>query len=400
MSSHRWICCQIGAREHYAMPRALHAGGGLDALLTDAWQPRGALGLLPIAAGKRFAERFHPDLVSARVIAFNTQLVRFELGQRIRGASLWEQILARNAWFEKRAAAWLQKNVTDDGARFLLAYSYAARDLFRDAKARGWRTVLCQIDPGPVEEEIVKREHARQPHLASAWQPAPESYWQRWREECELADHILVNSRWSGDALEQAGIDASKIHHVPLACEIAALETAAPRKYPAQFSATRPLRALFLGQICLRKGVAYLLEAARLLQDDPVEFHMVGASEIKPPEVPRNVRWHGPVPRSGAARFYNEADVFLFPTLSDGFGLTQLEAQARQLPLIASRFCGEVVQHGVNGLRLDEVSASTIADALRACVHRPGMLAEFSRNAVSAHAFGLQMLRQNLTRLS
>ena len=399
MSSHRWICCQIGAREHYAVPRALHAGGDLDALLTDAWQPPGAVGVLPVAAGKRFAGRFHPDLAAARVIAFNSQLIRFELGLRIRRASLWEQILARNAWFEKRAAGWLEKNATVGNDRSLLAYSYAARDLFRKAKALGWRTVLCQIDPGPVEEEIVQREHARQPHLATTWRPAPEKYWRRWREECELADHILVNSRWSGDALEQAGIAASKIKIVPLACENVAPEATPPREYPAHFSATRPLRVLFLGQICLRKGVAYLLDAARLLQDEPVEFHMVGTSEIKPTEIPRNVRWHGPVPRSEAARFYNEADVFLFPTLSDGFGLTQLEAQARQLPVIASRSCGGVVQDGVNGLLLGGVSASAIADALRACLHRPGMLAEFSNNAVSAQAFGLQMLRQNLTRL-
>ena len=32
-----WICCQVGAREHYAVPRALHRAGALHALVTDAW---------------------------------------------------------------------------------------------------------------------------------------------------------------------------------------------------------------------------------------------------------------------------------------------------------------------------------------------------------------------------
>ena len=40
------------------------------------------------------------------------------------------------------------------------------------------------------------------------------------------------------------------------------------------------MRVLFLGLINLRKGVARLLEAARMLRDEPVEFWMVGPAEI------------------------------------------------------------------------------------------------------------------------
>ena len=38
-----WICCQLGAREHYAIPRALYRLGMLDYLLTDAWVPSSSL---------------------------------------------------------------------------------------------------------------------------------------------------------------------------------------------------------------------------------------------------------------------------------------------------------------------------------------------------------------------
>ncbi len=34
-----WICCQLGAREHFAVPRALHRDGKLAQLVTDAWAP-------------------------------------------------------------------------------------------------------------------------------------------------------------------------------------------------------------------------------------------------------------------------------------------------------------------------------------------------------------------------
>ena len=63
-----------------------------------------------------------------------------------------------------------------------------------------------------------------------------------------------------------------------------------------------------------------------------------------------------PVTRKQAAEFYRDADVFILPTLSDGFAITQLEAQAHGLPVIASKNCGKVVENGVNGIILDEPS--------------------------------------------
>ena len=35
----KWLCCQLGAREHYAIPRALFRSGMLGYLVTDAWVP-------------------------------------------------------------------------------------------------------------------------------------------------------------------------------------------------------------------------------------------------------------------------------------------------------------------------------------------------------------------------
>jgi hypothetical protein len=37
-----WLCSKLGAREHYAIPRALFRQGGLEQLLTDAWAPSGS----------------------------------------------------------------------------------------------------------------------------------------------------------------------------------------------------------------------------------------------------------------------------------------------------------------------------------------------------------------------
>ena len=396
----KWICCQIGAREHYATPRALHRQQLLEHLYTDIWAPPGWLGR---RLSRDLAGRFHEGLASAAVSSFNAGAYKFEVLSRIHGLSGWKLFLKRNDWFQQRIAHELAgKNGTSRPAeRTVFAYSYAARRILEFAHEQGWRTVLGQIDPGPVEERIVARLYRDNPEFHAHWQPAPEEYWGQWRRECGIADCIAVNSPWSLDALVQSGIPEEKIRVVPLAFEVSREAAAFERSYPVSFTRTRPLRALFLGQIDLRKGVLPILEAARMLRNEPVEFRFVGPVQISIPAGYRqdsNVQWMGLVARSETPEYYRDADVFLFPTYSDGFGLTQLEAQSWKLPVIASRYCGEVVRDGVNGVILDQVSAEEIAHTLRRFLGRPAAIREMSAHSSIDKRFNLDSLGATLVR--
>jgi glycosyltransferase involved in cell wall biosynthesis len=281
----------------------------------------------------------------------------------------------------------------------LFAYSYAARDLFRWARAQGWRTVLGQIDAGPEMGRIVRKLEECHPEYQGRSDVPPKDYWEAWRDECELADRIIVNSEWSRKALEGEGIDAGKIRVVPLAYAPPPEAAGFRREYPAEFTRERPLRVLFLGQVNLAKGLVPLLEAAEMLRGEPVEFHMVGPVLVTVPEKWRHqpqIRWLGPVPRGAVAEHYRAADVFLFPTFSDGFGMTQLEAQAWQLPIVASQFCGDVVRDGVNGLRLGAVNAAEIAQAVRRFLASPEQLAAMSRASGVGAEFSLSGIAAKL----
>jgi glycosyltransferase involved in cell wall biosynthesis len=288
-----------------------------------------------------------------------------------------------------------------------LSYSYAALEPFRFAKSKGWKTLLLQIDPGPEEERIVAAEAARVPSLAADWQAAPGDYWVLWRQECEVADHIIVNSEWSREGLLRAGITSEKLVSIPLAYETPQVGDEKPerkfsRTYPARFTKERPLRVLFLGQINLRKGVARLLEAARSLRDQPVEFWMVGPVQIANAETAAGdaqLKWFGPVTRRDTAQKYKAADLFILPTLSDGFAITQLEAQAYQLPIISSKYCGGVVENRRNGIILDEPNAACISAAIRECVNDPDLLRSLAAGCYVRDEFTTEMLGQRLENL-
>ena len=403
----RWVCCQIGARENYAIPRALLRRDMLGCLVTDAWIP--PLSLPAKLGGRRLGDRFHNKLRDARVAAFNSSLILFEMLSRMRGLQEWEAIIARNRWFQRKVVSYLRCSQLSalNSQPVLLSYSYTALEPFRHAKSQGWKTVLVQIDPGPEEERIVAEEVARVPELAGDWQPAPAEYWASWRKECELADRIVVNSEWSRDGLICSGVPREKVSIIPLAYETPDVggqksEVGAARLYPDGFTNERPMRLLFLGQVNLRKGVARLLEAARMLRDEPVEFWMVGPVQIANAEtLTRDARtkWFGPVTRKQAAERYRAADIFILPTLSDGFAITQLEAQAYGLPVISSKFCGRVVQGGRNGLILKEPNAACIAAAIRDCIADPTRLQNFAAASRVANEFTIDALAQRLQEL-
>src|SRR5438477_7609241 len=101
-----WICCQLGAREHYVIPRALHSRGALTKLVTDFWSSPGSefWRALPLSLKRDLRGRYHPDLADADVERLNFSSLSFEVISRMRGRRSWAQIMARNRWFQQQAA--------------------------------------------------------------------------------------------------------------------------------------------------------------------------------------------------------------------------------------------------------------------------------------------------------
>ncbi len=387
--NHSWICCQLGAREHYALPRVLHRAGYLRALITDLWSPPGASwSWLP---SPQLQQRYHPELAAAPVISHNAatlfQEARLKLAKR-RG---WDAILERNAWFQSQVVRSLPSLGGSSHRPLLFSYSYAALAPLRWAKARGWPVVLGQIDPGLTDSQLVA-------NLGEPSMPPP-AYWQQWQEEWAIADVVVVNSEWSRQALRAVQVPDAKIRVIPLAYGVS--QPAAPKTYPDAFCSDRPLRILFLGRISRRKGILPLLEALPHLDTPHWELWLIGTPQIPIPapwDTHPQVRWFGAVPRAKTAHFYQQADVFILPTYSDGFALTQLEAQAWNLPVLASPFCGDVVRDGENGILLPEVSTPAIATALNRCLTSPGLLAAMAKRS-RIQEFSYDHLLQHLITL-
>jgi glycosyltransferase involved in cell wall biosynthesis len=84
---------------------------------------------------------------------------------------------------------------------------------------------------------------------------------------------------------------------------------------------------------------------------------------------------------------YRAADVFLFPSTTETFGLVALEAMACGAPVIAARTGGvlDIVDDGVNGLYFDPDQPEQIGSLVQRLRDNPAFRNELAANAV-AHA--------------
>jgi glycosyltransferase involved in cell wall biosynthesis len=376
-----WTVIHKNCREHYATPRILHRLGLLDRMLTDVWWTPAQRARFPFANALR--TRWHPDLGEVEVQSLNYHWLPRKVIDKFRRRPVWEMLEAEDVLFQKLVAARLTPHLQRGPAGICFAYSYTALEPFRAAKKAGWKTVLGQIDPGRAEWEVVDAACAPWRDWEKQGERPSATYWKKWREETELADIIIANSVWSATLLEKQGIPPAKLRVVPLLYE-GTTGRPPPKAYAEEFTETRPLRVLFLGSLGLRKGVPALLEAMRLLSGSPVHLRLVGPlamclpSWLDPLVAAGKVSVEPPVKGPEVEAAYDWADVFILPTHSDGFAITQLEAQARRVPVIASTHCAKVVEDGINGRLLEEVGPEAIASCLRGILENPADLPAWS----------------------
>jgi glycosyltransferase involved in cell wall biosynthesis len=381
----RWLVAQEGSRQSYAIPVAFHRLGALRLLYADIWCRWGRSWLKRGTTGARaLAGRYNAEIPQNRVVSFSPGAMLAKMQEHFRRHHLSPAQLADDYC---RFGRWLALRVRNHAARLELdpaqdcyfGFDTNCLETLELMRARGICTVVDQVDPGLVEEEIVLAEAERWPGWEKTPGRLPRSYWDRRAAEWAAADLVLVNSNWSRDALIQQNVPAHKIIVIPLAIDLAREHVLKP------VQATGPLRVLWLGSVILRKGIQYLVEAARRLRTLPIEFLLAGPLRISAEALktfPPNIKPLGRITRDQLGGIYSRAHVFVLPTISDGFAITQLEAMAHGLPVIATPNCGQVVTDGRDGFIVPARDSEALADAIaRFHADRP-MLRAMSANAL------------------
>ncbi|HEY4184702.1 MAG TPA: glycosyltransferase family 4 protein [Polyangia bacterium] len=246
------------------------------------------------------------------------------------------------------------------------AYEDGALLTFRRAARAGIARVWDLPTPHHRVAEMVFREEAGRWPDAAIGPPHREPEWKLRRKDGELAlaTRLAVASRFTRQSLDHLA------QRAPV--------TVAPYGFPVDTFAPRndaprgPFTVLSVGSHDLRKGTPYLLEAWRRAAIRDAQLHLVGPVRLARTFLDRyaGLFTHTPhLPKSELALRYAAADLLVFPTLGDGFGLVIQEAMCCGTP-VATTPCGggpECITDGVDGWILPPRDIEALVHRLRAC---------------------------------
>ena len=175
-------------------------------------------------------------------------------------------------------------------------------------------------------------------------------------------DAIIVISQSEMEAAIAAGIDPRK-------CTV--VYNGVEDRPPAidVRPADGPIQALFVGRFDEQKGYDVLIDAFRLLGDQPIQLHLVGEAvqgQGKLPDLPSNVTTQGWITPSELGAVIAASDVLAVPSRWEGFGLVAIEAMREGRPVVAHKVGGlpEIVADGETGVLFSPLDAPTLAAAL------------------------------------
>lgn len=237
-----------------------------------------------------------------------------------------------------------------DGLQVVYTYEDCALSSFQVAKKIGLKCVYdLPIGYWRAARQIYEEERDLQP----AWSCTLSGLWDsdaklaRKEMEIELADLIIVPSNFVRNTLLHNCTCSAPVSVVPFG-------SPPPLGVPATPPYGGPLRVLYVGSLGQRKGLSYLLDAIDQL-GSTVELTLIGKPEsphCRPlADALQRYHWIPSLPHAEVLEQMRCHDVFVFPSLFEGFGLVLTEALSQGLPVIATPHTAapELITDGVEG---------------------------------------------------
>jgi glycosyltransferase involved in cell wall biosynthesis len=274
----------------------------------------------------------------------------------------------------------------------VIAFSGIAEDTFVGLAGRPELRVLQRGSAHiAVQRRILDEEQGRSGitiETPSDWMVARE------KREYAQADIIHVLSDFALKSFLDEGIESFKLFHLDLGVEVSRF-CASPeiidRRCQRILSGV-PLRVLNVGTFCYRKGALDWVRAIGELPGDRFSFRFVGsiASEAKEltAQIAHRVEFIGKLPQSDLPREYEWGDIFVLPTLEDGFAVVLTQALAAGLPLITTPNCGgpDLIRSGGPGWVIPIRNSKALVDQLLWLDQHRQELAMAVRSTINSHA--------------
>jgi starch synthase len=204
------------------------------------------------------------------------------------------------------------------------------------------------------------------------------------REEMiyETADAITVPSTIARQSFLQMGIAPEKVHVIPYGVRL------------DQFTRTseppsESFEVLFAGQVSLRKGIPYLLQAFARLKHRNKRLTIVGGiqDEIREllPRLPtENVVFNGSLPQTELAKRMSSSHLLVLPSIEEGLALVQGQAMACGCPILATKSTGaeDLFTDGKEGFIVPDRDVDALTNRMQQIADDPALQRRLSEAAL------------------
>ena len=202
--------------------------------------------------------------------------------------------------------------------------------------------------------------------------------------EVQLSDFAVGASSFTLKTLVKQGMAENCVHLAPYGVNI---EDFKPKK---EFKRNEKMRFLFVGSFSQRKGISYLLQAFKELEDagENVSLTMAGRGimdyELVKSYKLKCLETHINLPIEKLVELMQESDVFVFPSICEGFGLVLVQAMATGLPLITTYNTSgpDFIEEGKDGFLIEAQDVEAIKNKVKYFLQNPEEVKRMGQNAI------------------
>ena len=288
----------------------------------------------------------------------------------------YAQMLCNVGYSEERKnriyEEWLARRLLKMRPGVLHVWNGIARTSFKRLAGRGWLRCLERACPHNWVQYTLLSEEADRLGLQYI---EGKSDIERAVEELYMADIIAVPSAYS----------AASYTDPELARKVRVNALGANYPFLQRRDNGGRLRILMVGNDFVRKGVHYLIEGFKLIDDPTAELWIRGPvpADYHPSIKDSRIKVIGGLMPGKLQELYRSATVFVQPSIDEGFGMTVLEALACGLPLVVTENVGAL------DVLTDEVAITVpirdpeaLARAILAARHLPGAAFDAARRRI------------------
>jgi len=336
------IISSAGVFHAYHLARGAQSGGYLHRFITSLYS------------------RYETGLDRSRVVQIRLPAYLSRMMSALPG----EYARALSYYFGDNLYDWLARRYAGDGDIFHF-FNHQGLYSLRVAKRQGAITIVERSSAHPTyQHELLFEEYARYGlRYPSVYRLLHDKHLVEYGE----ADYIMVASEFVRRTMVEAGVPSEKLVRVHLGFD--------PTRFRPGEKRDDVFRVMYAGRITLQKGVQYLLQAFSQLDIPRSELVLTG--EIEPdgkvflPAFEGKFRHVRYLPQVEFAKSYQQASVFVLPSLQDGFGMVVYEAAACGIPIIVTENVGATIRDGQDGFVVPIRDAEALARKLTYLYEHP-----------------------------